>query len=379
MLSLPNVASLPSFRRLSFAVFVGCALAQPVTPRLLRAQTGPWAHSSPQLKGEALVRDADGGDLREITLIVQGGGDVNWQLEPTGLTPLMAAASADHLDVVRFLIEHGADPSLTDSNGRTALDRARSFGANDVARYLAGSGASRPAPSTAPAPSQRMPGTRGAAGAAPATRPSPAAPRRAAPNAWAPFGSLRTGDTVLFHVSSGWRRGVVRELGPASGARGTGTCSAKKYLIEVVGHGGGTDCVDWGSVAPATREPFWTTFFVGDWALGETMAVNSRVQAGDVWTEFAHMGASEALRVNADGSYSWKNAAGRITSGRWRAAADGPGIVLTRGPRGLDWTLANETNAIAEDVRQIESARLTAAGQMSVAAKRPLTSGGSGR
>ncbi|NUR32729.1 MAG: ankyrin repeat domain-containing protein, partial [Gemmatimonadaceae bacterium] len=105
-------------------------------PLNLRAQSGPWAHSSPQLKGEALVRDADGGDLREMRLIVQGGGDVNWQLSPTGLTPLMAAASADHLEVVQFLIEHGADPSMRDSNGFPALERAQRYGANDVVRYL---------------------------------------------------------------------------------------------------------------------------------------------------------------------------------------------------------------------------------------------------
>jgi hypothetical protein len=179
---------------------------------------------------------------------------------------------------------------------------------------------------------------------------------------------------VRYLVPSGWRYGVVRELGVA-GARGSVTCGEKKYLIESEQFHS-TDCVDWGSVATVEREPYWTGFFVGDWALGETMAKNTRIAGGDVFTEYAHMGATEALRVLADGGYQWKDARGRITAGRWEAAPDGPGIVLRKGSRGLDWTLRNETNAGAENVRGIESARLTAPGQMSVAAKRPISGRG---
>ncbi|NUO63734.1 MAG: ankyrin repeat domain-containing protein [Gemmatimonadaceae bacterium] len=341
-------------------------------PLNLRAQSGPWAHSSPQLKGEALVRDADGGDLREMRLIVQGGGDVNWQLSPTGLTPLMAAASADHLEVVQFLIEHGADPSMRDSNGFTALERAQRYGANDVVRYLERLGASAepvPPPVPAPAPAAQARGPVRATGAAMRN----GRPISASPHDWPAFGSFRAGDTVRFHLSTGWRRGLVREVGTDAARRGSVTCGAKKYLVESLEISNATDCIDWGSVVALDRQPYWTAFFAGDWALGETMAANSRVAGGDVWTEYSHMGATEALRVNANGTYVWKNRRGVVAQGQWAADPDGPGIILRRGPRRLDWTLTNETNAIAEGIRGIESARLTARGQMSVAAKRPIT------
>ena len=357
-------------RRPLLAARLAASLAL-VSPVLLHAQSGPWARSSPQLKGESLVRDADGGDLREMRLIVQGGGDVNWQLQPTGLTPLMAAASADHLDIVQYLIEHGADASLTDANGFTALDRARRTGANDVARYLervAAPPAPAPAPAVVPAQAQ----ARGPVHAlGPAMRNG--RPISASPHDWPPFGSFRAGDTVRFHLSTGWRRGLVREVGTDASRRGNVTCGAKKYLVESLEVSSATDCIDWGSVVALDRQPYWTAFFLGDWALGETMSANSRVSGGDVWTEYSHMGATEALRVNQDGSYQWKNRRGVVAQGRWDADPDGPGIVLHNGPRRRDWTLTNETNATAESIRGIESARLTARGQMSVAAKRPIT------
>ena len=39
----------------------------------LSAQSGPWARYDGKMKGEALIRDADGGYLGEVKSIVQGG------------------------------------------------------------------------------------------------------------------------------------------------------------------------------------------------------------------------------------------------------------------------------------------------------------------
>ena len=180
-------------------------------PNAARAQSGPWAKYDGKMKGEALIRESDGGSLREVRSIVEGGGDVNWQLTPTGLTPLMAAASAGHADVVAFLLGKGADAALRDANGRTALDRAVTFGANDVAKLLR----------------QTPPG-------APPTPPNaaPAAPAPAAPaTRWAPFGSYRPGDRVQF-FAGGWKLGTVKEVGSAGSAapgpprRGSGSTSS---------------------------------------------------------------------------------------------------------------------------------------------------------
>jgi ankyrin repeat protein len=41
-----------------------------------------------------------------------------------GWTPLMRATAGDHLDIIRFLLAKGADPTLRDKKGLTALSLA---------------------------------------------------------------------------------------------------------------------------------------------------------------------------------------------------------------------------------------------------------------
>ncbi|GGL15324.1 hypothetical protein [Deinococcus radiotolerans] len=101
------------------------------------------------------------------------------------------------------------------------------------------------------------------------------------------------------------------------------------------------------------------------------MAVNTSVVGNVATTEFSYGSASEALRVAADGTYRWKSA-GKAVQGRRVPSPDGPGIVLQRALGGVDWTLRNESNATTENIRGLQSARLTAAGKASVSAKRPL-------
>lgn len=40
-----------------------------------------------------------------------------------GETPLMHAATNGNLDMIRVLMEHGADPTIEDKDGRQAVDR----------------------------------------------------------------------------------------------------------------------------------------------------------------------------------------------------------------------------------------------------------------
>ncbi len=120
------------------------------------------------------------------------------------------------------------------------------------------------------------------------------------------------------------------------------------------------------------RENFWTSFFIGDWRLGETMAVNTRTDGVYQRDEYSFHAAKEALVVNENKTYRWKTMDKKIVTGTWKAAEDGAGIILLKGYRGADWVLRNETNAAEENIRGLQSARLTTAGKMSITAKRPL-------
>ena len=106
-----------------------------ISPKIY-SQTGPWAKYDIKLKNDALVREADAGNLLEVKSIVAGGGNVNVQLEQTKLTPLMAAASAGKPDVVRYLLAEGADPGAKDWSGYSALDRAKWSGSPEVIKLI---------------------------------------------------------------------------------------------------------------------------------------------------------------------------------------------------------------------------------------------------
>jgi ankyrin repeat protein len=66
---------------------------------------------------------------------------VNAREQRYGDTALMWAAAAGHVDVVRLLIEAGADVRAVDDEGVTALHLARANGHTEVAAALLAAGA----------------------------------------------------------------------------------------------------------------------------------------------------------------------------------------------------------------------------------------------
>ena len=63
------------------------------------------------------------------------GADADWRGKG-GKTALMLAAAQGRLDHVRLLLDHGADPALTDRAGETALTLARERGHGEVVGML---------------------------------------------------------------------------------------------------------------------------------------------------------------------------------------------------------------------------------------------------
>lgn len=65
-------------------------------------------------------------------------GDVDLNSSRVQTTPLVQLADEGHLDGVRFLVEHGANPNLTGADGITPLDAAIDSRKLDVIEYIAG-------------------------------------------------------------------------------------------------------------------------------------------------------------------------------------------------------------------------------------------------
>ena len=354
-----------------FSLFCICCLM--CFHNFLFSQTGSWAKYDNKMKGDALVRESDGGYLNEVKSIVAGGGNVNWQLELTGLTPLLAASGGGHLEVVKFLLDNGAVLDLKNNAGKTALDIAKQRENKTVYEYLLKEKnkntvvkspvvipPGKPNTIIIETPDKKI-----------ISEQVPAVSKKGT-SAWASFGSLRVGEKVQF-FNGKWNLGTVMEVGiiRANAAKNV-VPTEKEYMIGREGAPNWNDWTDWGKVTGLTREKYWTDFFTGKWELGETMAVNTRTDGVNQRDEYTFSGATEQLIVQADNTYKWRTIDKKIIAGKWKAADDGAGIVLQNGFQQLNWTIRNETNAAEENIRGIESARLTTDGKMSIKAERRL-------
>jgi ankyrin repeat protein len=108
--------------------------AMGVTPLLVAAGAG----ATGQRGGTGATR-AGGEAIALMDVLLQHGADVNAQVTGTktysmrnartpstieGMTALHLAAQAGRADLVRYLLDRGANPAITDSNGRKAIDLA---------------------------------------------------------------------------------------------------------------------------------------------------------------------------------------------------------------------------------------------------------------
>lgn len=73
-----------------------------------------------------LIAAAEGGHLDVVRLLVDAGADVN-RPDSIGFTPLMGAACAGHAKMVKFLLERGSRLDAVDTRGRNALTYAIEF------------------------------------------------------------------------------------------------------------------------------------------------------------------------------------------------------------------------------------------------------------
>ncbi|HUF77648.1 MAG TPA: ankyrin repeat domain-containing protein, partial [Thermoanaerobaculia bacterium] len=100
--------------------------------------------------GSPLIQAADAGYLEIVRLLVEAGADVDLVV-PGDENPLIRAAGSGHLEVVRLLLDRGADPNIRtfeapapwrpEGEVRTPLLQARRGGHDEVARLLLARGA----------------------------------------------------------------------------------------------------------------------------------------------------------------------------------------------------------------------------------------------
>lgn len=101
---------------------------------------GVNVHSTNRFGGTALIPASEGGHGEAVRMLIRAGVPVNHVNDP-GWTALLEAVvygdgSARYVDVVTQLLDAGADASIRDARGRTALDHARRLGQHEVVAAL---------------------------------------------------------------------------------------------------------------------------------------------------------------------------------------------------------------------------------------------------
>ena len=86
-------------------------------------------------KVEDFLMAASTGDLEALDLFATLGMDIN-AVGPKGSTALHRAVSAGRVEIVRHLLERGANPDIADQSGRIPLVQAADSGSSDLVKLL---------------------------------------------------------------------------------------------------------------------------------------------------------------------------------------------------------------------------------------------------
>ncbi len=89
-----------------------------------------------EINRTALMFASTGPFNETVVELINAGSDVNATDGHESWTPLMFAAGEGQLEVVKTLISNGADPSMLDTDGESALDFARTKHHQKVVEYL---------------------------------------------------------------------------------------------------------------------------------------------------------------------------------------------------------------------------------------------------
>ena len=95
--------------------------ARGVTPVMAAAGVGS---TDADTRGIYITDDVQQRSIESLKLLLAAGAEINAKENQRGLTPLHEAARWGWNDVVRFLVDHGANLQAKDNRGMTPVDSA---------------------------------------------------------------------------------------------------------------------------------------------------------------------------------------------------------------------------------------------------------------
>ena len=132
--SQANAWAPDGFMPVGLAAFFGRAGAARL---LLDGGADVHAVARNEMKVQPLHAAVAARDIEIVRLLLDRGADSNAR-QQVGYTALMGAAGAGRDDMVSLLLAHGADPALRSDDGKSAADIAREHGHTALAERLLG-------------------------------------------------------------------------------------------------------------------------------------------------------------------------------------------------------------------------------------------------
>jgi DNA-directed RNA polymerase specialized sigma24 family protein len=130
----PPVSSAPAASPPPQPVAVAAVTPPPPAPTPVAA--APAAPARPLPPPDDFYKAADTGDLGRVNEVLNAGNvDLN-TLDSKGRSPLILAISRGHVEIVKALLAHGADPGKPDGHGLTPKAAAYSRGNFEITRAL---------------------------------------------------------------------------------------------------------------------------------------------------------------------------------------------------------------------------------------------------
>ncbi|HEY6923505.1 MAG TPA: ankyrin repeat domain-containing protein [Steroidobacteraceae bacterium] len=112
------------------------AAVTPPPPAPTPVAAAPAAPARPLPPSDDFYKAAETGDLGRVNeVLAEGNVDVN-MLDAKGRSPLILAISRGHVEIVKALLAHGADPAKADGHGVTPKAAAYSRGNFEITRAL---------------------------------------------------------------------------------------------------------------------------------------------------------------------------------------------------------------------------------------------------